>query len=149
MWISSIMTNGKQWYRKATTYAVYTKIKLPLSNLTVDSLFYSYLPCFHRHWLDWRLYHGYIKMVIISRRSLSHFRDVKNIFLRCSRIKVVTRGNRRFRAVPDKLSKFHSAVLPGVKFPHHCKSVDVRKEEWWYLFLIDILLSKHKPTKYC
>ena len=54
------------------------------------------------------------KMVIISRRSLSHFRDVKNNFLRCSRIKGVTRGSTRFRAVLDKLSKFHSAVPHGV-----------------------------------
>ena len=72
-----------------------------------------------------------MKMVIISRRSLSHFRDVKNNFLRRSRIKGVTRGSTRFRAVLDKLSKFHLAVPRDVKFPRHCKTIkkrDVRKE---------------------
>ena len=75
------MTVEKQWYEKATTYAVSTEIYLPFSNYTVESLFYFYLPCFHRYCLDETLHHGYIKkMVIISQRSLSRFRDVKNIF---------------------------------------------------------------------
>ena len=47
---------------------------------TVNLLFYFDLPCFHRYNLDETLHHGYIKVVIISQRSFSRFRDVKNIF---------------------------------------------------------------------
>ena len=75
------MTVEKQWYEKATTYAVSTEIYLPFSNFTVDSLFYFYLPCFHRYCLDETLHHGYIKKWwLFLNGLLSRFRDVKNIF---------------------------------------------------------------------
>ena len=59
---------------------MYTEIKFPFSNYTFDSLSYFYLLCFHRYCLDKTFHHGYIKMAIISQRSLSRFRDLKNIF---------------------------------------------------------------------
>ena len=84
-------------------------------NFTVDSLFYFYFPCFHRLCLNWRLHYGYIKMVIISLRSLSRFRDVKNSFSHC--------GSIRFRAILDKLLKFHSVVRRDVKFRQYCNNL--------------------------
>ena len=123
------MTVEKQWYEKATTYAVSTEIYLPFSNFTVDSLFYFYLPCFHRYCLDETLHHGYIKkMVIISQRSLSRFRDVKKFFSHCSRVKGVTRGSIRFRAIQNKLLKSHSVVPRYIKFPQYCSNHMCPKE---------------------
>ena len=63
--------------------------------------------------------------------TLTFVASSPNNFLRCSRIKGVTRGGTRFRAVLDKLSKFQLAVPRDVKFPRHCKTIkkrDVRKE---------------------
>ena len=57
------------------------------------------------------------------------FRDVKNNFLHCSRVKGVTRGSTRFCAILNKLTllKFHPVVSRDVKFPHHCKTIDVQR----------------------
>ena len=49
-------------------------------------------------------------MEIISQRSLSRFREVKNIFSHCSRVKGVTRGSTRFRAILDKISLSRSTL---------------------------------------